>query len=279
MGNCLKTQLKGNVYNDNLPYFNSIQLFTKTLSNSEIQDATVQQRLVLKTNNTITIKSTGDFSTSFAGITTDPIRTITITSSDDEVSLYFSNSNYTVQILNADNLTFLSATGKTFGKPNLFSFSFSNLINAVNLNKLYLGYNTNVSGDLSQLLDLNLSEFKVRGCANIIGDISNICKDSLTFAQIGGTGISGSYENVVATFIENGRITQNCIIDDGLSLLTFNGSVQITTGTLYDASNVTYVNASKIAVIRDNSYVYTKGYTQEEAETAFAGKQIVRVDA
>jgi hypothetical protein len=123
-----------------------------------------------------------------------------------------------------------------------------------------------------------MSASKVSG---VLSDLSKM----VSLITIGlSENISGTTESFVSGQITNGRSTvtySNAIrIDSLLRCCTFGGNN-------YNQAYafVTWESASKIAIysgastISDCTTVYTKGYTAEEAASAFAGKTIVRVDA
>lgn len=165
-----------------------------------------------------------------------------------------------------------------------------------NLETIDLTLCTGVKGSIESISGLTkLHTLDVSHIPNITGNISAVsAMTNLKYLGIIGTAITGSIENLVGGLISNGRTTSAKVIDgtsyEGvnanqvLKRLSFGGVMQKI--GISDNTLITWESASKIAVgigngtSMSNCYsVFTKGYTQEEAETAFSGKTIVRVDA
>ena len=148
-----------------------------------------------------------------------------------------------------------------------------------------------IGGDIAALAnETQLTSLNLSGNKRVFGSIESLVKltnlTTLILADAYANAFTGSIENFVAGQIANGRTqvtTQNKIFCPWiLTYATFGGNYYTSQGGMW----LTWESASKIVIyysltstFNDYIRVYTKGYTQAEAEAAFPGKAIVRVDA
>lgn len=309
MSDCLKLQLKGTVNNDSLPIFNAFVLTSKQMTASPA--TTLYWKLVLKGTVSVTIKaadSTGYFATSIANLTGDPKTEASGTS----LTLYFPNiaARYIVSgKFDISELTWEPCTD-TGARPNLTNVTITNAdtINAAdlegipiqNLSLFMSGY-----GDLMKLKNLpigNTKMFYVAFCnfannadveylpktakeyyiqnSNIGGNIASVGQFSKATIFNCSNEVAGTIESLVAAFENNAaRTTKSITISSLISGLVTFGSYQMKWATLGATSaTLSWSSTSKMAMV-STGYAYTKGYTAEEAASAFSGKTVVRVDA
>lgn len=115
---------------------------------------------------------------------------------------------------------------------------------------------------------------------NIKGSLEKyVNSPALTMAYIKDSQVSGAIENVITAMglATKSNLTINC--NNQISL----GGRLLTDVVNYNINWITDNGVKKISVFNATSAasadkVYTKGYSQEEAESAFPGKTIVRVD-
>ena len=147
---------------------------------------------------------------------------------------------------------------------------------------------SNIYGDISLFSNGSLVNFNLNNAKNIIGNIASLPnKEKQTDIQFYNSGISGALEDYVSSAISSGKTTATDFRMSGtITQLTFGGIKQDISGLVFAAPcYVSWDNTGKIAVksgqygVANTTHVYCKGYSQEEAEAAFPGKTIIRVDA
>lgn len=273
MRNCLKTQLKENVNNDNLFKEGEIKIHI-----SSPLDATIAQRHLIINSSDPTIKvrvnGGGYFSTSESGLVTDPKTQDTLTVAGIPINLYFSIGDYDIFIASKYNFTGIQSDAAALFHINLSELKYSSAFAAISL-----PYCPNVYGDISNfkdrdMLNIMLNATKISGSISILTNMSNLteCQVSetsvtgeiidlpskLTVCNIGGTSILGSIESFVEkiissrnndslTFVTNNKVTLNNVAfaDNTILNIVFSGTnVTISQATniiaTYDGSTWTY---------------------------------------
>ena len=149
-----------------------------------------------------------------------------------------------------------------------------------------------VTGDISDLINEgsinHLTTLDLQGCLKVTGTASDLGKFvNATELSVLYTKITGNIEDIVASQIAGGvssRNASNALYSNAcLGQFEFGGVKH--TGPKFGYGRITWESSSKIAVYSGGlslaacTTVVCKGYTQAEAETAFPGKEIVRVDA
>lgn len=145
--------------------------------------------------------------------------------------------------------------------------------------------NSILTGNISSLSGTDLTILYGIDSHSLFGDIAEISDlSNIEELAISNTSVSGSVESFVKGQINAGRtVPSNPLYCIGLlSQITFGGNNY---GNYGDAMCLTWQSAEKIVVGKGNrvlsncTTIYTKGYTQQEAEAEWPGKTIVRVDA
>jgi hypothetical protein len=144
-----------------------------------------------------------------------------------------------------------------------------------------------VEGSLDLFSNGSLIRLGVNNCVNITGTIETLPhKKLMSSTSIYKSGVTGSIDAYVASIIEEGQTSGYKSVMGALTQLTFNGVKQDVSGISNIANCWIYwFNDGKIYVLTGGdttanaTHVFCKGYTQQEAEAAFSGKTIVRVDA
>lgn len=310
--NCLVTKLKSVVDNNQLLPIGYFRLRAKSISGTyTAQNARLQ--VTIKNGETCTISTPngGYFALSFEGLNANRLTTYTITANSaivgsSTVILYFANADYDILISNKYNIRILAGDVSTrmvvTGDINDLKFSdsielltvnndwvgeLSSLSNKPNLTELSME-RTSVYGNINSLQNnTRLTRLVINRATNIYGNIDDLGKltSLVTFFAADVAGIGGTIDGFVAGQINSGKTTSTTALTQifrGLSFATFNGHIY---GTENSYCYVSWESASKIAVYAGaDGYtncprVYCKGYTQEEAESKWSGKTIIRVDA
>lgn len=322
MNNCLKTQLKSIVDNNNLQ---KLGILIVTINATE--NSTYQKEFQIACNADIKLKAkNGTFRTSIGNFSEDRTE-FTLTPSDGTINIRVNNANYSIEISNKYAITYLRRV--TGGGNPIFS---------INLSELYCSDLTNLRfdnsssiGDISNIKKAPiLQELNFAGCGNIKGDISSLnYASSLSDIQLTATSISGNVDSLVLTGLISFNIERCNNVTGNLSSIAKHKSIQSVyvnstgmSGSVEDFAeewvkdnpnigNIVMIyrvlrdytfggnkyptennncfldisSASKIAVhagattLANCPRVYTKGYTQSEAEASFPEKTIIRVDA
>lgn len=144
-------------------------------------------------------------------------------------------------------------------------------------------WNATVELDINTLTGLSsLTKVNFMNCPKVTGDITSLSGNTnITEMYVGNSSITGSIDSFISSQALIRTICDDLKMTDSFMYnITFNG-IHLNEGF----AHVTWNTASKIAILAGNiniascTKVYTKGYTQEEAEAAFSGKTIIRVDA
>ena len=185
MENCLITQLKGVVQNDNLTKLGTIKLHVtpKTITNE------LQQRLTVRAiNGTIDVILPGPY---YFGDTVADISTNTDTqysSSGSAPTKYFKNAEYSIVIDPKYNLRWLKIANVA---NSIISVDIADLKYCTSLEELQLD-GSDSRGDIAALSSItNLNELSI-GDTQITGDISSLSGLNLEVLLINTQGISGN---------------------------------------------------------------------------------------
>lgn len=293
---CLVTKLKGVIDNDSLAKLGSIKINATYKENATDNDLA----LLLRATEPIKViaKGNGCVATSIAGLANED-KELTIPVGASYATVYFKNATYPIEITGKYNIVFIDQMSSS----NIFTIDLEEVKYASSLSAFTsckaVG-DINVFENNQVIKDLDISDSEAIGnisalasCQNletlraartaIDGDISSLSKlTSLIALEIGNSNIEGSIESFVEGQYDNGRITANYItMPHILTQLKFGG----TTYNMPYPSYVSWESRTKMTVIMGgNTYetcsdVYCSGYSQQEAEARWAGKNIVRVDA
>lgn len=313
--NCLKTQLKGIVDNDNLNILGQVKLKSISLASQSHSFKLMSIRpLLVKTTGTLRISNESEYT-----LSPDIDYSFTISGEGDLIitdkyaikELYSSGVNLTLDLADISYLD--AATKFDIRTSNNVTGDISKFLNscpsikefAVASNKAYGKLSDVKASILAQLTSLVVSSPDVEGdiflfnggdlinlsvgnCPKFTGNI-NLLPNKGTFGLIAiyNSGITGSLDEFVASSIAAGRTTiNNMSMNGAITQLTFNGSKQDVSSILTNnPCFVSWDNTGKISVktgawsAAGCTHVFCKGYTQEEAAEAFPGKTIIRVDA
>lgn len=160
---------------------------------------------------------------------------------------------------------------------------------STNIRILTIAGNHNVEGNLAELPTMqDCTLFDVNDSPNITGNVAQLAEFPLeTGLNIYLSGITGSIEDLVSAYISKGSGYESYEGKDlrllpVYSNLTFGGNHY---NTKVQYTFLSWESASKIWLAGGASsyasctYIWCKGYTQEEANAKWPGKTIVRVDA
>lgn len=304
---CLVTKLKGVVNNDNLMELGSLRV--KVIPTGE-PDRLADRTLTMVITGTETatlsvipssVKSGGHFNTVNDG--TYPL-TSTVFTPEINQTLYFEPGEYALKMTNKYNIVGVVA-GAFYGSvisldiadikySKINSFELVSLTSPeADIDNISLWYGVgkcvlpgSVYGDITNLGDkllnagggsCNLTILDIQRCSNVFGSINSLGKTSVQIIWLNPTQqITGSIEEFVSNKVDGGH-TSDCTINRGLRLLSFGG---VTHSDGPESGAIHWESKDKISVYnQSSSIVYTKGYTQAEAESAYPGYTIIRVDA
>lgn len=310
MGNCFKTQLKSVIQNDNLIHLNALPFTCSTVTPVSGKS---YAGLGIRTVDTVKViaHSPGYFALTVGGLD-DPASRLTektITSSDGQVTLYFANADYVVEVLNEDKISALGLSPWNGYCPfviKMDDITYCDALTDIALNK------TSASGDIKALKDKSLVSAGFLHNDGVYGDISalknmsNLDSVNITssgvygdFAIFGsaaihksinivGTEVTGKIEDWVHNHIDDAGVATSNKGDYVLDLLKFaslNGKTYQESGywtICYDSIDKIYVgNGTTVA---NFTKIYTKGYTAGEIATktasggAWEGKTAIRTE-
>lgn len=280
MTDCLKTQLKEAVQNDNLDFLGEMKVYiTKKGSNKP----TIQLKPV-NVQNPVTIRPiSGSFSIDGIIYTTKTSITVNkniVSESDNlvlSISKYYIKEITPISVLqnevafSLDDLKYSMIEGAIWNSfdvtGNIESFP-KNQCAVVNI------LNTSIIGDIKDLDILGCTMFSPND--KMTGSMSDYGKVNISeYLNLASATVTGSVEDFVAQKAASGELRINQL----LRKATFGGNIYtVDMCWLEWADNkiAVYTGANTKA---ECTTVYCKGYTQQEAESAFSGKTIVRVDA
>ena len=247
MGNCLETQLKERVNNDNLILFKAAKFITaaKTIGSSD--------KIEINNNNACIVKAmNGSFSTSVGGAQ----ETSKNYDASQNITLYGSPSGSTLNITEKYGLNIFRCSASTVMSVDLDEFkyctsltdfrvnnangSISAVSNLTSLTRLELG-GANLNGNLSSLSSLTnltilqLGPMAVCYVTGNIASLGNLTK--LTRLSVRSREIEGNIESLVAGFVHNGKSTNTSTFFLGSIL----GNVTYKTAALnIDGSNLSW---------------------------------------
>lgn len=249
MGNCLVTKLKEEVSNNDLHVINCSRIkVNKVASGSQ---ASIVLTNYVGTTGKFTVKSNGGNYLSLNSDLSNPINSIEA-NSGAITTIYLVNEDYTIDIDRkydtTGNMRFIS------NETNKIEFDINEL-DYRDLSSLQVNYASGISGDIKSL-----------------GNHINLKKATIYLSQI-----SGKVEDLVSTWIHNGRVSDGetivCEIMGLLHQCTFNG-FKVDGGKSYGI--VYNTDGSKIAVYMKSSYdvgawstatdVYLLGYNHDGSD-------------
>lgn len=276
MANCLKTQLKSSVQDENLPVFNALTVHIKPGT------VDINRRFIIVAQNPAKayVVGNGYINTVYENLETEKKKEVTLNNYPSVNSIYLSNGTYDVVIENKYGFTRFEC-GSFMNNVIEGVSSFKYLENIVTFSFV----NGSLSGGIEELSGLTALNSLYLENNNIYGDLSSLgTLINITSLQLFSNNISGLLEEFVRNQINSGRSSVdtshsiNC--NHILKYATFGGNHYNETYCylVWESINkiAVYAGASGIS---NCTKVYCKGYTQEEAEAAFSGKTIVRVDA
>ena len=284
--NTLVTKLKGSVSLD-LPRLGELMLHIGNESVQQGGSNTLQIQMVSGQESVIRVDGTGSFGTTNGSYIYNKSNHYTL-SSNSLTTLYFNSGEYNVYIGNKDNISQIrlgvaDQDMKSIVSMNLLDCRYlSSLVQLRLTNSLSVG---NVDNCLDNSILQNLLKIYFTQSPGITGNFSTLGNFNLTEIDLRSSGVTGTVEGFVAAQVARGKTTSSQItvvpITLGYSLrnITFGGlNIQTKTSLIWEDSG------AKIALYGGDdasaSTVYVKGYgTQEQAEAAFPGKTVVRVDA
>lgn len=306
MGNCLVTKLKSEVQNDNLIKLGVLRISVETMASGFDLSQTNAIQFTVKGGKTchLSIIGSGYFVTDTADdADVSKHKTEYDLNSTSTTTLYFSNGTYKIDIDNKYEITKLRIIDNNvahmigfdiadvaycdLGSPIVLGNTkvygnIENLANQAHLAQVFINNLTDIHGNIAALPNTLTHFFFTNSSLKVkVSDLG--AKTSL--ANIVGAlvvgGANDTVENLVAQQIANGRTVNSDGIGSSnmLKVAPFNGH----TYNEQVGQVLCWESASKIYIMVPNKVtatkVYCKGYTQQEAEAAFSGKTIIRVDA
>jgi hypothetical protein len=301
MENCLVTKLKANVQNDNLPTLGILKVHIDYIDGATERQSALR---LFSSDSEIIVECEGNnIATTYAGLSNPTNKLVFHPYSPSDANfVYFKNGTYSVKIASKYGLTSISnEILDNYGK-SIVSVAGVDIPGITNLKGLTInGANTTL--DLSVLSDFSLSTLKISNSNNITGDLSSLSNmvslvkltlnkkitgnltdlsklvnlTSIWFDQ-NTTNYFGDWKDFVAGQVAEGRTT--CA--DGTFGLTYIGGCTRFNGVSVNSFNQSYISwesSSKIAIKGISAqFVYTMGYTAEEAAAAFPGYTVVRTE-
>lgn len=272
MENCLVTKLLSVVDNDHLK---PLLGYTIDVKSADLNGDYLKLNVSGNSDITVTARGSGHVAASIAELTTDPKTTV----SGSRLTVFLSNdSDYFVDIsgmLTSFEFEIVAPTGEavSYNRPTVNAFDIGQLEIAVpSLNTIRCL--KSAFGNISTLKETATTMFYLAFC-NVVGSVTDIPQIT-DKVYIHNTPISGTIEDFVTS---RERMTQLSMIFNVTSTnVTFGGAVRATQSIMWDRNNGTIACGDKSS-ISSSTRIYCSGYTQEQAEAAFSGKTIVRVDA
>lgn len=245
MGNCLLTQLKGNVNNPLLEKFGVLKLEVKSV----VETSAYYNLLVLSATEPTTIKVVGGgdndgISETSTGISS-PVKEITFSG---QKNIYTTNGNYTLEIKDKYKLTKINVNGAGYSSCNIILSDLEWLKSLTNLKVI----NQTSSGKLSdlskleELTDLDVSSSKITGN---ISDIANLIK--LEDFRVSYSNIKGDIDDFATKMVTAGRTTGTLTIYCNI-YITWNGVEQTQGKKLYITFNSSAPNGYTISETNPN---------------------------
>lgn len=208
MGNCLKTQLKEVVNNDNLPYFGKgiidvnadtsveIRVSSKNLTSyldvvgtGTITCEGVTGTHVLCYNSTVITLSAGQYKVLY-----DKYNTVIISAETNKVKIHIEDFKYN-SVPGVQDVFYRDSIIGEIKDFNALS----------SLTRIYAPGSAHLEGDIAELNLVNLVHFDINA-SYVYGDISNLAKNlSLADIKIANTKLSGSVEGLAIAFRNKGK--------------------------------------------------------------------------
>lgn len=288
---CLITKLKATVANDNLPFFDSVNIYPK-------QSDLYMYKLTIVSRTPVTVDAFGSyyFSTTFGG---EHITTYT----SNNLVLYLPGIDGKVRINNKGEITqfkcekikqsdgtgwyqdplpvvdvaeLASSPVTAFVVGGCGYGDFSSVVDMDTCTNVYFGYSSYDNASIAYL-PKNATNYALQEC-NLGGNIALLGRCSKFRTIYLNPDITGTVEELVASFVANGRTTTigagkgNITIRYASSSNTFGGY------TLSASSFVLDFNGTSYIVVTSGTTVYAKGATAEEiAQWEADGKTVVVV--
>ena len=261
MGNCLVTQYKREVSNNGLRRYETVEAIVKAKDGAVENDQLLVVGLI--PGMVVSVEGGGYMAESYAGLNNPSTRFTSYTATDYvTISLYVANIDSRIYIKSKYSLTSLYVGAASIITPVANDLEYCVKMSGLRIIKM--DYQCQL--DRLNTLD-DLSEVQMYS-PNVIGEL----KDIGHLIKLSSINFNGCSSVTASSPIS----MYSC-----LTYLTFNGNTY-SEGT---GSYLTWQSESKIALyaggepISSCTKVYTYGYTQQEAEAAFPGKTIIRVDA
>lgn len=312
--NCLVTKLKGVVDNDNLDVFGQVKLHLSPKAGA--QNPWVKFSFTkfhrLTCTDTLTLNGNAQYEVAANNLVTCTVSGSGYLVIDDKYSLsYFESSGVDV-VFDIAKLTYTEITKCSINSSPVTGDFVAFLNNNQSLTEVDM-WSNQITGDLSEvkpsvlngLTILKLGSDKIYGtcgmfnassllflgvnnCKNFTGTVESLPnKQNIVRLEIYNSGVTGSIDAYVASAISSGLTSKtNLDFVGALTQLTFNGAKQDVSGISNVGSCFVSWDANGKISVATGAYstasvthVFCKGYTQQEAEAAFPGKTIIRVDA
>lgn len=276
MGNCLITQLKGSVSNENLQPYGTIKIgCIKTGSPSK----NAQEMGIFAIGQTITVNGNGYFALTYEGLDDPSSRLTSYTIPSVQASpllLYFKNDNYDIFITgryDTSNIRYLRITKET-SEQTIFSLDVDELKYVTGLQNLKASNQNKVSGNLSSLAKTTIQEITINNssCTGRLMDLG-VCT-SLTILLLNRLDEKDDIVDFVLAQIENGRATCTSLsIYRPSYFSTFGGNNM---EGISSFATLSWTSSSHI-VLEGTDTVYIKGTPTAEEEAAWAEKTVIEV--
>lgn len=230
MGNCLKTQLKEKVNNNNLPILGTALI---QVIKADTIESGYQRELTLKVNGTVTVSvdGNGTFTVNSTSGTEETEKTFT----NQEVLLYFKNDNYNIKIKNKYEIEKLHVH-RLYTSHKIFKFNLASLSYCIKLKVFDCTY-TDTDGDIKELTNLPaLKEFDIKG-SQITGNVSTMSQfSSMTYFRL-SNGINGN----IAFMSNMSQLTE----------FELNKTVYGNWSSISNLSNLNFVNTPEVQIEGD----------------------------
>lgn len=287
---CLITKLKATVVNDNLPFFDSVNIYPK-------QSDTYMYKLTIVSSTAVTVTAFGNyyFSTTYGGehITTHTGNNFELWLPGLDGKVRISNkgaiTTFKCQKYKQDgtgwyqdplpvvNVSELASSPLTAFETGGCGYGdFSSVVDMDTCTNVYFGYSSYDNPSIAYL-PKNANNYALQEC-NLGGNIALLGRCSKFRSIYLNPNITGTIEELVASFVANGRTTTigagkgNITIRYASSSNTFGGHVLSRSSFVLDFDGTSYV------VVTSGTTVYAKGATAEEiAQWEADGKTVVVV--
>ena len=289
MGNCLKTQLKESVQNENLSKLNELKVSIPSLGSQQVMYVKGIERVVAYGDGYFSLTNGGEHKTDATIIPSNLTALYIPEGIEFKLGLY---SKYELITLSGSSLN----EYKTTGQYNLSDVKYctelqyltitgigdiKDLANNTELINLCIG--NGATGDIAHLSGCTkLSTFNCNE-SDVYGRIDSI-SSMIKLNNIGliNTRVTGKVEDFVAAQILATRTTGNINWQGIMKNLSFGNMPAGSGATQYAPYYLKWESASKIwiegVLSPHTNNIWCMGYTQSEAETKWSGKNIATVD-